>query len=74
MIKKALNQELHIVITTAIVFLFLFLEPAIRSTLKFKLANTKTTAAQNEVMLSYHSVCRLYFLAVVFVRRLKQFI
>ena len=28
---------------------------------------TKTTAAQNEVALSYHSVRRLYFLAVVFV-------
>ena len=28
---------------------------------------TKTTAAQNEVMLSYHSVHGLYFLAVVFV-------
>ena len=29
---------------------------------------TKTTAAQNEVALSYHSVRGLYFLAVVFVR------
>ena len=28
---------------------------------------TKTTAAQNEVALSYHSVRGLYFLAVVFV-------
>ena len=28
---------------------------------------TKTTAAQNEVSLSYHRVRRLYFLAVVFV-------
>ena len=28
---------------------------------------TKTTAAQNEVTLSYHSVHRLYFFAVVFV-------
>ena len=28
---------------------------------------TKTTAAQNEVALSYHGVCGLYFLAVVFV-------
>ena len=27
---------------------------------------TKTTAAQNEVVLSYHRVCGLYFLAVVF--------
>ena len=27
----------------------------------------KTTAAQNEVALSYHKVCELYFLAVVFV-------
>ena len=27
---------------------------------------TKTTAAQNEVALSYHSVCGLYFMAVVF--------
>ena len=29
---------------------------------------TKTTAAQNEVALSYRSVRGLYFLAVVFVR------
>ena len=29
---------------------------------------TKTTAAQNEVALSYHSVRGIYFLAVVFVR------
>ena len=29
---------------------------------------TKTTAAQNEAALSYRSVRRLYFLAVVFVR------
>ena len=28
----------------------------------------KTTAAQNEVALSYHSMRGLYFLAVVFVR------
>ena len=27
---------------------------------------TKTTAARNAVALSYHSVCGLYFLAVVF--------
>ena len=27
---------------------------------------TKTTAAQNEVALSYHSVCGLYFVAVAF--------
>ena len=29
---------------------------------------TKTTAAQNEVALSYHRVRGLYFLAVVFAR------
>ena len=29
---------------------------------------TQTTAVQNEVILSYHKVHRLYFLAVVFVR------
>ena len=29
---------------------------------------TNTTAAQNEVALSYHSMRGLYFLAVVFVR------
>ena len=28
---------------------------------------TKTTAAQNEVALTYHRVCGLYFLTVVFV-------
>ena len=27
---------------------------------------TETTAAQNEVSLGYHKVCRLYFQAVVF--------
>ena len=30
--------------------------------------HTKTTAAQNEVALSYHKLRGLYFLAVVFVR------
>ena len=34
---------------------------------------TKTTAAQNEVALSYHSVRGLYFLAVVFVRSIILF-
>ena len=33
---------------------------------------TKTTAAQNEVALSYHSVRGLYFLAVVFVSNLLR--
>ena len=33
---------------------------------------TKTTAAQNEVTLSYHSVGRLYFLAVVFVGAIEM--
>ena len=33
---------------------------------------TKTTAAQNGVALSYRKVCGLYFLAVVFVRRIVK--
>ena len=33
---------------------------------------TKTTAAQNEVALSYHTVRGLYFLAVVFVRSIYE--
>ena len=33
---------------------------------------TKTTAAQNEVALSYHSVRGLYFLAVVFVTNILR--
>ena len=33
---------------------------------------TKTTAAQNDVALSYHKVRALYFLAVVFVRSIEQ--
>ena len=35
---------------------------------------TKTTAAQNEVALSYHKVRGLYFLAVVFVRSIYEVI
>ena len=34
---------------------------------------TKTTAAQNEVALSYHKVRGLYFLAVVFVRSIVTY-
>ena len=34
---------------------------------------TKTTAAQNEVALSYHKVRGLYFLGVVFVRSIFYF-
>ena len=34
--------------------------------LSLNIVATKTTAAQNEVALSYHKVCGLYFLAVVF--------
>ena len=34
----------------------------------------KTTAAQNDVALSYHKVRGLYFLAVVFVRSIKLLI
>ena len=34
---------------------------------------TKTTAAQNEVALSYHNVHGLYFLAVVFVTTIVVF-
>ena len=33
---------------------------------------TKTTAAQNEVALSYRSMRGLYFLAVVFVRSIDK--
>ena len=33
---------------------------------------TKTTAAQNGVVRSYHKVRGLYFLAVVFVRRISK--
>ena len=33
---------------------------------------TKTTAAQNEVALSYHKVRGVYFLAVVFVRTICE--
>ena len=35
---------------------------------------TKTTAAQNEDALSYHKVRGLYFLAVVFVRRICMYV
>ena len=34
---------------------------------KYNILLTKTTAAQNEAALSYHRMCGLYFLAVVFV-------
>ena len=46
-------SETYFILTMYIHFLYILL--------------TKTTAAQNEVGLSYHSVRGLYFLAVVFV-------
>ena len=36
-------------------------------TVSIPILHIKTTAAQNEVALSYHKACGLYFLAVVFV-------
>ena len=39
----------------------------------YTIVHTKTTAAKNEVALSYHRVRGLYFLAVVFVRSLYMY-
>ena len=46
----------------------IFISESLLSThIQINILLTKTTAAQNEVALSYHRVLGLYFLAVVFV-------
>ena len=52
---------------------FCWLKLAIIYKLYIYILVTKTTAAQNEGALSYHRLCGLYFLAVVFVAAVISF-